>query len=398
MQNTKKTLSLWMVALTLLLPLFGGTLHAYSQEKDVTGNWQGTLQAGQGLRIVMKITKDDGKLKGMSYSIDQGGGAIAITSITVEGSSFNFAIKPLDVTYAGTLNPDGTTITGNQTQNGHTAVLNFQHVTPEATWAIPEPPKAMAADAVPKFDVVTVKPSDPDRQGKGFGFNGTHARTFNTNLNDLIAFAYDLHPKQIVNAPAWFGTDKFDIDGVPDTPGRPNTKQLKQLIQSVLADRFQLKFHHDQKELAVYAITVAKGGPKLTESIHKPTDPSGFLYRKLGQLAVTNETIKDFCDGMQGSALDKPVVDHTGLTGPLRLHPRLDPRRNAVPPIRSPPPGSRHRRPQRTPGPQHRHTRAARPQDRCHQSPRRRLRHRPRRKTIRQLAASPKHAESKMHL
>jgi uncharacterized protein (TIGR03435 family) len=315
MQNTRKTLSLWTVALTLLLPLFGGTFHAYSQEKDVTGNWQGTLQAGQGLRIVMKITKDDGKLKGASYSIDQGGQPIAITSITVEGSSFNFSIKPLDVTYAGTLSPDGTTITGNQTQNGHTSVLNFQHVTPEATWAIPEPPKAMAADAVPKFDVVTIKPSDPTRQGKGFGFNGSHARTFNTNLNDLIAFAYNLHPKQIVNAPAWFGTDNFDIDGVPDTPGRPNSKQLKQLIQSVLADRFQLTFHHDQKELAVYAITIAKGGPRLTESIHKPTDPSGFLYRKFGQLAVTNETIKDFCDGMQGSALDKPVVDHTGLTG-----------------------------------------------------------------------------------
>jgi uncharacterized protein (TIGR03435 family) len=315
MQNTKKMLSLWTVALTLLLPLFGGTLHAYSQERDVTGNWQGTLQAGQGLRIVMKITKDDGKLKGMSYSIDQNGGAIAITSITVEGLNFNFSIKSLDVTYAGTLNSDGTTITGNQTQGGHTAVLNFQHVTPEATWAIPEPPKAMAADAIPKFDVVTIKPSDPTRQGKGFGFNGSHARTFNTNLNDLIAFAYGLHPKQIVNAPAWFGTDKFDIDGVPDTPGRPNSKQLKQLVQSVLADRFQLTFHHDQKELAVYAITIAKGGPKLTESIHKPTDPQGFLYRNFGQLAVTNATIKDFCDGMQGSALDKPVVDHTGLTG-----------------------------------------------------------------------------------
>ena len=323
MQNPKKTLSLWTVALTLLLPLFGGTLHAYAQEKDVTGNWQGTLQAGQGLRIVMKITKDDGKLKGMSYSIDQGGGAIAITSITLDGSNFNFSIKPLDVTYTGSLSPDGSTITGNQKQGGNTSVLNFQHVTPEATWAIPEPPKAMAADANPKFDVVTIKPSDPDRPGKLFTFRGTHAITINTNLNDLVTFAYGLHAKQIVNAPAWFGTDKFDIDGVPDIPGRPNAKQLKQLIQSLLVDRFQLTFHHDQKELAVYAITVAKGGPKLTESIHKPTDPPGFIYRKLGQLTVTNETIKDFCDGMQASALDKPVLDHTGLTARYDFNPQF---------------------------------------------------------------------------
>ena len=314
MQTTQKTLSLWTVALTLLLPIFGGTLHAYSQEKDITGNWQGTLQAGQGLRTLIKISKDDGKLKAVMYTIDQGGQAFPVTTIAISGQTVTFTIKTLDVSYTGTLDPEGKTIAGSATQGGHTNVLNLEHVTPEATWAIPEPPKAMAADAIPKFDVVTVKPSDPDRQGKGFGFNGTHARTFNTNLNDLIAFAYNLHPKQIVNAPTWFGTDKFDIDGVPDTPGRPNSKQLKQLIQSLLADRFQLTFHHDQKELAVYAITVAKGGPKLTESIHKPTDPQGFLYRKFGQLAVTNATIKDFCDGMQGSALDKPVVDHTGLT------------------------------------------------------------------------------------
>ncbi len=304
----KRTL-LSTVALTLM---FATTLHA--QDKDITGNWQGTLQAGQGLRTLLKITKDDGKLKAVMYSIDQGSQPFPVTSISVQGQTVNFTIKPLDVTYAGTLSADGKSIAGSATQSGHTNVLNLDHVTPEATWAIPEPPKAMAADATPKFDVVTIKPSDPSRQGKGFGFNGTHARTFNTNLNDLIAFAYDLHPKQIVNAPAWFGTDKFDIDGVPDTPGRPTTKQLKLLVQSVLADRFQLSFHRDERELTVYAITVAKGGPKLTESIHKPTDPQGFLYRKLGQLAVTNETIKDFCDGMQGSALDKPVVDHTGLT------------------------------------------------------------------------------------
>ena len=314
MQNTRKTLSLWTVALTLLLPLFGGTLHAYSQEKDITGNWQGTLQAGQGLRTLVKISKDDGKLKAVMYSIDQGGQPIPVTTISISGSTVNFTIKPLDVSYTGTLDPEGKTIAGNATQGGQTHTLNLDHVTPEAAWPIPEPPKAMAADAIPKFDVVTVKPSDPDRPGKLFTVRGTHVMTINTNMNDLITFAYGLHAKQIVNAPAWFGTDKFDIDGVPDTPGRPSSKQLKQLIQSVLTDRFLLTFHRDERELAVYAITVAKGGPKLTETIHKPADPVNFLYRKLGQLTVSNATIKDFCDGMQGSALDKPVVDHTGLT------------------------------------------------------------------------------------
>jgi uncharacterized protein (TIGR03435 family) len=307
----KRTL-LWMVGLTLV---FAVAMQARAQDKDVTGIWQGTLEVGKGLRTEIKITKDDGKLKAVMYSVDQGAQPIGVNSISVQGSSVNFAITALDVTYAGTLNPDGKTITGSATQNGQTHSLNLEHVTAETAWPIPEPPKSMPADANPKFDVITIKPSQPDRPGKLFTIRGRHVLTINTNVNDLVTFAYGLHTKQLVNAPPWFATDKFDIDGVPDVEGQPSTKQLKLLIQSALTDRFKLTFHHDQKELSVYALTVAKGGPKLTETIHKPSDPVNFGYRRLGALMVTNATMKDFCDGMQGSALDKPAVDHTGLTG-----------------------------------------------------------------------------------
>jgi uncharacterized protein (TIGR03435 family) len=307
----KRTL-LWMVGLTLMLGGIAAPLHA--QEKDITGTWQGTLEAGKGLRTLIKISKDDGKLKAVMYSIDQGGQPIPVTVVSLQGSSVNFEIKPLDVTYTGTLNPEGNAIAGNATQNGQTHTLNLEHVTAENAWPIPEPPKSMAADVVPKFDVVTVKPSDPARQGKGFTVRGRHVMTFNTNVNDLITFAYGLHAKQIVGAPAWFATDKFDIDGVPDVEGQPNTKQFKMLFQSVLTDRFKLTFHHDQKELSVYALEVGKSGPKLTETIHNPNDPKNFLFRKLGALMVTNSSMRDFCDGMQAAVMDKPVVDHTGLT------------------------------------------------------------------------------------
>jgi uncharacterized protein (TIGR03435 family) len=311
----KRTL-LWIVALIVILGASTGAILAQdkTQGKDIAGNWQGTLQAGKGLRIVMKITKDDGKLKGISYSIDQGGQPIPITSMTLDGTAFNFAIKALDVTYVGTLSPDGNTITGNQTQGGNTSVMNFERSNADTAWPIPEPPKSMDPNATPKFDVVTIKPSKPDQQGKGFGFRGRQMRTINTNLNDLITFAYNLHVKQIVGAPAWFATDHFDLDGVPDVEGQPNAKQMKLLVQSVLADRFKLTFHHDQKELSVYALTVGKGGPKLTETIHRLNDPGAFFFRKLGALTVANFTMKDFCDGMQSAVMDKPVVDHTGLT------------------------------------------------------------------------------------
>jgi uncharacterized protein (TIGR03435 family) len=307
----KRTL-LWMLRIVLLLATAAAPLHA--QDKNITGNWQGTLQVGQGLRTLLKIFKDDGKLKGLMYSIDQGGQPIPVNSISLQGTTVTFEIKQLDVTYTGTLNAEANAIAGSATQNGQTHVLNLEHVTAENTWPIPEPPKAMPADAVPKFDVVTVKLSDPNRPGKGFTVRGRHVMTINTNVNDLITFAYGLHTKQIIDAPAWFATDKFDIDGVPDVEGRPSAQQMKLLLQSALTDRFKLTFHHDKKELSVYALVIGKGGPKLTETIHQPSDPRNFLFRNLGNLTVTNSTMQDFCNGMQAAVMDKPVVDHTGLT------------------------------------------------------------------------------------
>ena len=310
----KRTL-LWTAALILVIGAFATSLHAQAkEEKDITGNWQGTLQAGQGLRTLLKISKDDGKLKAVMYSIDQGGQPLPLTSISIQGTAVNFDIKSIGVTYAGTLNPDGNTIAGSATQNGQTHTLNLEHVTAENSWPIPAPPKAMAADAVPKFDVITIKPSKPDQQGKGFTVRGRHVMTFNTTLSDLVTFAYGLHSKQVLSAPTWFATDKFDLDGVPDIEGRPSAKQMRLLIQSALTDRFKLTFHHDKKELAVYALEIGKGGPKMTETIHQPADPRNFLFRRAGDLMVTNSTMQDFSNGMQEAVMDKPVVDHTGLT------------------------------------------------------------------------------------
>ncbi|MHC4055917.1 TIGR03435 family protein, partial [Bradyrhizobium sp. 25ACV] len=67
--------------------------------------------------------------------------------------------------------------------------------------------------------------------------------TINTTLSDIITMAYELHPRQIVGAPAWVESDKFDVTGKPDVPGQPNVAQIKLMFQKLLADRFQLKFH-----------------------------------------------------------------------------------------------------------------------------------------------------------
>ncbi len=289
-------------------------LTAVSQ-MDIMGVWQGTLHAGRDLRIELKITQAAaGEYKVTFYSIDQGGQSIPVTKTAFENSTLTFSIDAIGGKYEGKMSADGKTITGTWTQGPNPLALNLERTPLDAAWPIPEPAKPMALDADPGMDVATIKPSQPGRQGKGFGFNGTHFRTFNTNVNDLIAVAYGMHAKQIIGAPDWLGTDLFDIDGVPDVPGRPNIKQMSLMLQKLLADRFALKFHHEQRELSVYAIEVGAGGPKMKVTASGPNDQQGFGFRGLGDLVVINMSMKEFATWMQSSVMDKPVVDQTGLT------------------------------------------------------------------------------------
>ncbi len=278
--------------------------------------WQGTLHVGDhDLRTVVKISKaDDGTYKAVFYSIDQGGMPIAVTKTTLDGVNVKMTIAMISGTFEGKMSPDGKTIEGSWKQGDNPIPLTLARTTPDTAWAIPEPPKQMAADANPGFDVVTIKPSVPGRQGKSFGFRGSHFVTFNTNMNDLVAFAYGLHSKQIVGAPDWFATDLFDIDGVPDVPGQPSLKQMEMMVQKLLPDRFKLTYHHDKKELSVYVISVAPSGPKMAKTSAAPGDQiQGFQFRGLGDLVVRNMNMSEFASWMQSGVMDKPVVDQTGL-------------------------------------------------------------------------------------
>ncbi len=281
---------------------------------DLTGNWQGTLQVGPGSRVLIKMTKDGGQYKATMYLIDGGGQAIGIPAIALHGSDVSFAISLMNANYTGTLNPDGNTISGSaKLADGSTHALNLERVSNENAWTIPEPPKPMAKDAQPKFDVVTVKPGKPNSPGKNIGFRGRQFIGRNFNVDDMIALGYGLHTKQIVGAPDWFNSELYDIEGIPDTPGVPSLKQQAYLMQDLLATRFGLRFHHEQRELSVFVITVGKSGSKMQVSAAGPDDPVGFGFRRLGDLTVRNMTMADFAIWMQGSVTDRPIVDQTGL-------------------------------------------------------------------------------------
>jgi uncharacterized protein (TIGR03435 family) len=312
-----KKLMLWLLALAAS-PV--GALFA----QNVAGTWQGSLQGPQGrppLRIVIKISRaDDESLKAVLYSIDQGAQPLNATLITQQGSTVKIAVAAIGGNFEGKLSAEGDAIAGTWTQGGPTTPLNLARATPTTAWEIPEPPpppRLMPADAKPTFEVATIKPSRPDAPGSSIlvGRGGSNLfTTTNTTVADLIVFAYGLHAKQVTGGPAWMESEKYDLSGKPDLPGMPNVEQLKTMVQKLLADRFQLTFHRDKKELSVYALTVAKGGPKLNKSESAGTLP-GFGGRGPGNVMVRNSGMGEFAGFLQSRIVEKPVVDQTGLTG-----------------------------------------------------------------------------------
>jgi uncharacterized protein (TIGR03435 family) len=164
-----------------------------------------------------------------------------------------------------------------------------------------------------------VKPVDAGaKAGRFFKMDGTH-RWVATNytLESLIALAYDLNPRTISGGPGWLDEQHFDIEAV--TPGdvAPVRLEQMQMLRALLVERFGLKFHRQEKEFAIYALSVAKGGPKLKAAAN-PDDQAkiiGVVYPDHIEVPARSVTMDDFVAMLQRATLDKPTVNRTGLTG-----------------------------------------------------------------------------------
>ena len=312
----------------MALPIFFGFVNvnqaraqiaAANPAQGIADTWQGTLHAGRDLRIVTKISKvDGGGYKAAFYSIDQGGDPIPVAKVTLDGTTVKMSVTAIGGTYEGKLSADGKTIAGTWTQGPNPLALNLERATASTEWTIPPPTPhlpPMAANADPKFEVATIKPSKPDTPGKMLRVQGRRFKTLNTTLNELISFAYGVQSKQVIGAPAWADTDKFDLDAEPDGEGAPSDKQWKSMLQKLLVERFKLTFHHDKRELSVYVLSVAKTGQKMTKSEGDPNGLPGLWFQQLGDLNVRNANMTDFVGLMQSAVLDRPVLDQTGITG-----------------------------------------------------------------------------------
>jgi uncharacterized protein (TIGR03435 family) len=200
---------------------------------------------------------------------------------------------------------------------------------------------AQVPSTVPTFEVSTVKPSSPDANNSQI--NMSPFKALNVPLDAVIKFAYSLNDgsdDQLIGAPSWLHTTKFDIitktDDATNTqlsklsiPDRLATSRL--MVQTLLADRFHLKIHHETRPLPVIALTLANPNAttdattdaKLTQVPDPLTSPnpshqwSGLSNDGNGHVKVQGMPIKVFAEflGNLPEIDGRLVVDQTGLTG-----------------------------------------------------------------------------------
>jgi uncharacterized protein (TIGR03435 family) len=182
----------------------------------------------------------------------------------------------------------------------------------------------------PAFEVATIKPSNPETRSSGFYINDDSIELTNMPLTVLLQFAYNLNSgsvDQIIGGPPWMGSSRFDINAKEDAelaarinhlPREERLATQRQMVQALLAERFQLKVHHETREFRVLALRAVKSGAKLTET--KPDSHDGSwtgLRGSKGKIEGRGATIKM----LVASLSSKPemggrlVIDDTGLSG-----------------------------------------------------------------------------------
>ncbi len=186
------------------------------------------------------------------------------------------------------------------------------------------PPAQSTALKIPAYDTVSIRPhKDNGNYSHWLTPTPDGCAAYNIQVFDLIFAAYELKsPSQLVGLPQWGYEDSFDLEAKLDEDAVASYQKLSDLerreqvapmLRSMLADRFNLKVHHEIRQLPVYALVVAKGGFKLKQS-QAPENLGGMLTGR-GLISIRGGPIgARFIVGLSDAA-GRIVIDKTGLTG-----------------------------------------------------------------------------------
>jgi len=173
---------------------------------------------------------------------------------------------------------------------------------------------AFAAEPV-SFEAVSIKLHPEPVYVSRSSTSGTYASWEAGTLRDLIAEAWNLKYYQVPDQPSWIASEHLDISARAPGNAAPPKDAFRQMLQTMLADRFHLRVHFETKAIPIYALVIAKPGHKL-----KDPDMSGQFpnYTTAGsgkvQITASHDTLLKLADQLSTSA-GRPVFDKTGLNG-----------------------------------------------------------------------------------
>ena len=191
---------------------------------------------------------------------------------------------------------------------------------------------AAAANAQ-TFDVASIKRQTDVVPGMTFAARGATLTVVNNELTNVIGNAYGVRRYQLVGGPGWLDSDRYNIQA--KASGDVTRDELMLMVQSLLAERFKLKVHHETREMPIYILTTAKGGIKAPRSVEgacavrDPRNPprpgaarmpfcgnNNIRANSWNATAIDTESAAEALVGVLG----RNVVDRTGADGKFDIH------------------------------------------------------------------------------
>jgi uncharacterized protein (TIGR03435 family) len=187
------------------------------------------------------------------------------------------------------------------------------------------------AERPPAFDAVSIKPNNSAAGGRSSGpggglqFTPAGVAGRNVTVRRIVSAAYHLTQFQLSGGPAWLDSDRFDLNARSEAPAERD--RLRQMLQTMLAERFKLVVHTATKEMPVYAMVVGKKGSKILEwkegepMPKVPGAPSGSGGRRGGSSPSGGRffdhlTMQSFAETLTNDPhVGRPVLDKTGFRG-----------------------------------------------------------------------------------
>ena len=169
-----------------------------------------------------------------------------------------------------------------------------------------------------KFEVASIKPSAPGGRGGGARPDpgGKRYRGTNVPLRLYMVACYRLRADQILYAPAWVDSEPFDI--LAEAPKQSSVEEMYLMMRNLIIERCHLKFHLENRETNIYALTVDAAGAKLQR--HDAAN-GGEPWIEQATVApfhskwTATAANMDIFTGRLSRMMDRPVIDMTGLAG-----------------------------------------------------------------------------------